>query len=169
MVFIRKVAAYLGPMRHLLILVLLIHGASAMAQRATLPAGHDATGAGGTLSYSIGQVDYKFASNSNGSIAQGVQQPYEWLVLAVDEPVGGAFTAALQPNPANDQVTIAIAGTTTLPLRFDLRDAQGRLLRDGPITSTSISIPLNGLPSATYLVHVLEDGRPQTTFQLIKH
>ncbi|MBK9177650.1 MAG: T9SS type A sorting domain-containing protein [Flavobacteriales bacterium] len=156
-------------MRLLLIVLLIIHSGSALAQRATLPAGHDATGAGGTISYSMGQVDYRFTSNGNGSVVQGVQQPYEWLVLAVNEPLGGGFTAALQPNPANDQVTIAIAGTTTLPLSYELRDAQGRLLREGPITSTSISVSLNGLPSAIYLVHVLEDARPLTTFQLIKH
>ena len=47
------------------------------AQESPTAAGGEATGTGGTSSYSVGQVVYTTATGTNGSLAQGVQQPYE--------------------------------------------------------------------------------------------
>jgi hypothetical protein len=41
-------------------------------------AGGEATGSGGSVSYSVGQVVYTTNTGINGSVAQGVQQPYEF-------------------------------------------------------------------------------------------
>jgi hypothetical protein len=46
-----------------------------LAQHGNVAAGGQATGAGGTASYSIGQVNYLTASGNNGSLIQGLQQP----------------------------------------------------------------------------------------------
>jgi uncharacterized protein (TIGR02145 family) len=47
-----------------------------VAQTALNGAGGDATGIGGEMSFSIGEVAYTSISNSNFTITQGVQQPY---------------------------------------------------------------------------------------------
>ena len=47
------------------------------AQENTTAAGGEATGSGGTASYSVGQVVYTTVTGTNGSVAQGVQHPYE--------------------------------------------------------------------------------------------
>ena len=47
------------------------------AQQTTVAAGGDASGIGGTFSYSIGQVVYTYIYGSDVLVAQGVQQPYE--------------------------------------------------------------------------------------------
>ena len=47
------------------------------AQESVNSSGGEATGTGGTASYSVGQVVYTTATGTNGSVAQGVQQPYE--------------------------------------------------------------------------------------------
>ncbi len=49
------------------------------AQENTIATGGEATGAGRTASYSVGQVVYTTATGANGSVAQGVQQPYRTL------------------------------------------------------------------------------------------
>ena len=46
------------------------------AQESPTAAGGEATGSGGTASYSIGQVVYTTNTGTNGSVAQGVQQPF---------------------------------------------------------------------------------------------
>jgi hypothetical protein len=46
-----------------------------MAQQGFVATGGDATGAGGSVSYSIGQVDYLSAEGSGGFINQGLQHP----------------------------------------------------------------------------------------------
>mgnify|MGYP000474435928 CR=1 FL=1 len=47
------------------------------AQENAVTTGGEATGAGGTASYSVGQVVYTTNTGTNGSVAQGVQQPFE--------------------------------------------------------------------------------------------
>ena len=44
----------------------------------------EATGTGGTASYSVGQVVYTTTTGTNGSVAQGVQQPFEISGLVPD-------------------------------------------------------------------------------------
>lgn len=46
-----------------------------LAQRGNVAAGGFSTDAGGSVSYSIGQVDYLSATGSGGSLNQGLQQP----------------------------------------------------------------------------------------------
>jgi len=48
----------------------------AMAQKNTVAAGGDATGVGGTVSYSIGQINYTTVTSAGGSVSQGLQQVY---------------------------------------------------------------------------------------------
>jgi hypothetical protein len=51
------------------------------AQESVNGSGGDATGTGGTSSYSIGQVVYTTATGTNGSVAQGVQQLMKFPLL----------------------------------------------------------------------------------------
>ena len=53
-----------------------------LGQQAVVTAGADATGTGGTVSYSVGQVVYQTHTVTNGSVAEGMQQPLpKWLPL----------------------------------------------------------------------------------------
>jgi hypothetical protein len=50
--------------------------------QSTIPAtGGNAAGNGGSVSYTVGQIVYTTVSGTNGSVAQGVQQPYEISVV----------------------------------------------------------------------------------------
>lgn len=51
------------------------------AQEAIPASGGNATGSGGSVSYSVGQVEYSSNTGSGGSVAAGVQQPYEISVV----------------------------------------------------------------------------------------
>ena len=46
------------------------------AQKVVLPSGGNATGSGGSVSYSIGQIAYSYQTGPSGSINQGVLQPF---------------------------------------------------------------------------------------------
>ncbi len=61
----------------LLCAVVCLINTSANAQQNTVGAGGLATGTGGSVSYSIGQLDYVTASGSGGSASQGMQQVYK--------------------------------------------------------------------------------------------
>jgi gliding motility-associated-like protein len=64
-------------MRLILFLFFSISFCSIFAQQNTLSAGGEATGSAGSLSYSIGQVDYENASDAVGSMELGVQHAYD--------------------------------------------------------------------------------------------
>lgn len=58
---------------------------SSMAQQGNVAAGGDATGTGGSMSYSIGQVDYLMYSSEQGSLSLGLQQPCIFTIPPVYE------------------------------------------------------------------------------------
>jgi len=55
-----------------------------LAQTAIPAAGGNATGSGGTVSYSVGQLTYNTYQGSVGTVSEGVQQPYEILTIGFD-------------------------------------------------------------------------------------
>src|SRR4030042_5256555 len=77
------------------------------SQQAVSTAGGEATGAGGTVSYTIGQVTYTTNSESEGTVSQGVQQPYEIFVISSSEDrYGITFELSVYPNPASTNLKL---------------------------------------------------------------
>ena len=62
-----------------------------IAQEAPTTSGGDATGSGGSVAFSIGQVVYVTNTGSTGTEAEGVQQPYEvicsFVLQHTEDPV----------------------------------------------------------------------------------
>jgi hypothetical protein len=49
-----------------------------LAMQNTIPAaGGNAKGSGGSASFTVGQIFYTKLSGTNGTVIQGIQQPYE--------------------------------------------------------------------------------------------
>ena len=65
-----------------LVLLLIVGHSATKAQTGTVSAGGDASGSGGSLSYSIGQVAYS-AYSSGGLIIEGLQQTYSAIELPI--------------------------------------------------------------------------------------
>ena len=63
--------------KKLLIATLLLGAFQTQAQEAVATAGGDASGTNGNVSYTVGQVVYTTNTGTTGSVAQGVQQPFE--------------------------------------------------------------------------------------------
>jgi hypothetical protein len=61
-------------------------GLTGLQAQEVIPAvGGNASGSGGSVSYSVGQVAYQTHTGTNGSVVEGVQQPYEISVLTAIE------------------------------------------------------------------------------------
>ena len=59
------------------------------AQESVNATGGNASGSGGSASYSVGQVVYTNNTGTSGSVAQGVQQPFEISVVTGIEEAKG--------------------------------------------------------------------------------
>ena len=67
-------------------LLLLVFGiTTAQAQQAITATGGNASGSGGTVAYSVGQIIYATNTGTTGSVAQGVHQPYEISIVEVED------------------------------------------------------------------------------------
>jgi len=101
-------------------------GISLLAQQTVSSAGGNAaTGGGGTVSYTVGQVAYTTITNGvNGSVAQGVQQPYEIsVVTALEEANDISLEFSVYPNPFTDYLILKIEGevkTQCIASKFQL-------------------------------------------------
>ena len=143
------------------------------AQESVNATGGNASGSGGSASYSVGQVVYTTNIGTNGSVAQGVQQPYEIsVVTGLEEAKGINLTVSAYPNPTTDYLTLEVDASTTLSIQsmaYQLYDMQGKLLQNEKITSNQASIVMSNLVPATYFVKVIQSNKELKTFKIIKN
>lgn len=139
------------------------------AQEAIPATGGDATGSGGSSSYSVGQVVYTTYSGTTGSVAHGVQQPFEIsTITAIEDAKGIGLSVNAFPNPATSTLILRVDDYDISNLSFQLMDIQGRLLRIEKITGRETSIDMGGFVPATYVVKVLDNTEEIKSIKIIK-
>ena len=153
----------------LLMLILLIGFNSIHAQQATLSSGGNATGSGGSISYSIGQIDYVMATGATGSVSQGLQQPFEISILSGNEFTQISLEMMVYPNPTTSYVNLMIENYDFQNLNFQLFDLAGKQILNEKITSSETKIDLNNLSKNVYLLQVMNQTSTIKTFKIIKN
>jgi hypothetical protein len=138
------------------------------AQQATTAAGGEATGTGGTASYSVGQVVYTTNTGTNGSVAQGVQQAYEIYNVGIKETELN-ISLSIFPNPTAANLTLQISDYNNEKVSYQLYDMQGKLLNNGKIVAQQTKIEMTSLPTAAYYVNVVnQENQKVQSFKIIK-
>lgn len=138
-------------------------------QQNTVSTGGNASGTGGTVSYTVGQIDYLSFSGSNGTVSQGVQQPYEIYAASVNE-LFAEVEMNLFPNPSASLINLMIGlSPEENQLSYTLTDLNGKLLLDAAINSKNTQINIQDLPVSNYFLTVLVNGTSAKTFKLIKN
>ena len=139
------------------------------AQESINATGGDATGGGGSVSYSVGQVVYTTNTGTSGSVAEGVQQPYEIsVVTGIEEAKGINLSVSAYPNPTTDYLTLRIDEFEISNLSFQLYDMTGKLLQTKKLTGTETQIDMSSYVSSTYFVRVITGNKSVKEFKIIK-
>jgi hypothetical protein len=140
------------------------------AQESINATGGNATGSGGLVSYSVGQVFYTTNTGTISSIAQGVQQPYEiFVVTALEEAKGINLSVSVYPNPTIDFLNLKVENYDNANLTYQLFDISGKLLESKKIEGYQTSIVISNLVPATYFLKVIERNKEVKTFKIIKN
>jgi len=140
------------------------------AQEAFTATGGDASGTGGTVCYSIGSLVYTTNAGTSGSVAQGVQQPYEIsVVTGIDEPIGINFSCSVFPNPTTDILTLKVQNPDNTNLWFQLFDLNGKLLESKKIEVSETYIDMSNLVPTTYFLNVVDKKMKIKIFKIIKN
>jgi hypothetical protein len=137
------------------------------AQEIPTAAGGEATGSGGTVSYSVGQVVYTTATGINGSVTQGVQQPYEVSTTVGINETSINLELSVYPNPTTDYLTLKVDDNSNL--NYQVYDLQGKVIENKKVSSTTTSINVENLPKAIYFLNVTKNNRIVKTFKIIKN
>ena len=139
------------------------------AQTSIHRAGWNASGNGGSVSNSVGQVVYTTHTGTNGSVAQGVQQPYEIsVVTGIKKLKELNLFVSVYPNPATDYLTLDVKEFEFTNLSFQLYDINGKLLQSEKIMGKQTSIVMSNLAPATYFVKVISGNQSIKEFKIIK-
>jgi len=156
-------------------LILLALGITGLQAQEVIPAtGGNASGNGGSVSYSVGQVFYITNRGTNGSVAQGVQQPFEISVVSgIEEAKGITLQCSVYPNPATDFLILKIEGASETQYIASLYDINGKLLENKKIDSNETRIDMRNRGAATYFLKVIQTKQvlPRQeikTFKIIK-
>jgi len=169
-------------MRHkklqLCTILLLGIGLADVYSQQTIPStGGNGSGSGGKVSYSAGQTFYHTNPGSNGTEAQGVQQPYEISELTGIEDKGIHLVISAYPNPVTDFLLLKIEASTLInlqPLYYQLFDINGKLLMNRNIESNETPVSMKKLVPGTYILKVIEaqstgNQKEIKTYQIIKN
>jgi hypothetical protein len=151
-------------------ILLVIIGLSGIQAQETIPAsGGEASGSGGSASYSVGQVVYTTNLGTSGSVAQGVQQPYEISIVSGLEEMGINLYLSVYPNPATDFLQLTIENEDMKEFSYQLYDINGKLLENKKITGNETSIAFSNFIPATYFLKVIEGKNEVRTFKIVKN
>ena len=139
---------------------------SLMAQERSVASGGEASGTGGTVSYTIGLPDFQTYSGTSGTISEGVQQAYELLSVNVHE-WDKDFILKLYPNPVTDYLIIEVPETDA-ELTYNILSHSGQLLKSGNLSEIKTSIEVRSFVSEGYFIEIRKNNQLVRHYQFIK-
>ena len=140
-----------------------------LAQQATVVSGGNATSTSGSISYSVGQVNFRFSLSETNSINQGLQQPLEISTLETDNFQDINLFMTISPNPTVNTITLKVDTNYLDSLHLNLFDLNGKQILCQKISNTETLIDLQNLVAATYLLKINDTLKTIKTFKIIKN
>lgn len=140
-----------------------------VAQNAITVSGSNGSSSTGNVSFSVGQPAYVTDFASNGSVSEGVQQPYEIsTVLSIKEAQEIHLLLSVFPNPTSNFVTLKVENYDFESLHIQLIDANGKLFYNGNTTQNETKIEIGSFTSSIYFLKVSDDKKELKTFKILK-
>ena len=144
--------------------VLLLTVVICTAQRSVNCNGGDVTGKSGSMSYTVGQIDYSIIESVSGQASLGVQQPVE--LIKSGETM--TLSCVVYPNPANTELHLQSDDSDYQLFNYSLFDLEGRLLVRENGVSINKSIQIEKLPTGTYVLYVSNAKKDELTCKFVK-
>jgi hypothetical protein len=140
------------------------------SQNGPVATGTSTNGAGGSVSYSIGQIDYIAPSGSGGNTNEGLQQPYELFVVSTSLSEKDKTTVInVFPNPAIHSVIIELKNVDPKTHAYQLTDVNGKLISENKLNDQKTTVDVSELSSGIYFINISNNSSKLNTYKLIKH
>lgn len=152
-----------------IVLITIFSFAKSYSQQSVTVSGGNATGTGGTSSYSIGQITYTSQFGTSGLVSLGVQQPYEIVTLGNDDFAEINLVMSAHPNPTTDLLHLVITDDKWNNLSYKLFDMNGRTVSNSKkITGAETNVSMQELQAGIYFLAVNNEKKTIKTFKIIK-
>ncbi len=138
------------------------------SQNNTITTGADASNTNGSISYSIGQIDYVSSDNGSTFINQGLQQPFEIVTLSGNEILNISISAEVYPNPTANNLIISLQNYNYENLTYKLFDVRGREIINGIISNSETIVNMQPYASATYVLKISKKNKEIKSFKILK-
>ena len=140
------------------------------AQVSVSTSGGEATGVAGSVSYSVGQVTYMTNIDSDGSVAEGVQQPFEISIITGVEQKYIELTISAYPNPVKDQLILKINNDSwiTQKLMLVVYDVNGMVIKQSTIDEKESIINMIQFKPGIYFLMVIQNEKETKVFKVVK-
>jgi hypothetical protein len=138
-------------------------------QANTVSTGGNATGSTGSVSYTVGQIDYISSSAATGNSNQGVQQPYEILSSNGLNDESDEISLSVGPNPTIDNLTLTFKSDETATYRFELFDENGKELLAKANLKKVETIDMSHYSVGIYQLKISASNHSQKSFKIIKN
>lgn len=142
------------------------------AQDAVHSSGGSASGSGGTVSYSVGQVFYESEEGAGGSVSPGIQQVYEIDVITGMEQKGIELSYSVHPNPVSDFLQLRIADSANSVYTCQLFDMSGKMLWQQNVKAEETNISMSAYSQGNYVLKIIQKKSDKSnlikSFKIIK-
>lgn len=160
----------LQSMKQFIFLLWITFSTTLYAQQGLVTAGGNSSGTAGSVNYSIGQPFNTSIVNNLGSLSEGMQQPYEILVVTQSgDMFHRLITCSAYPNPTRDKIMLRVDELEFKQLSFQLFDTNGKLLLQDTIINQETTIEITGYLSGIYFLKVSDQQKNTISFKIIKY
>ena len=137
-------------------------------QSGIVAAGGSETGAGGSVSFSAGQMAFVYQTGAGGSVSPGQQQAH---TASQSQPTGigspfAAVSGSVYPNPATDHIWLALDIHAAVA-SYEIYDLYGRTVLKNDLRQVPARIGLESLRRGIYMLRVTDRDTPGRFFRII--
>lgn len=136
----------------------------ASSQVATVAAGASLANSAGSVSLSVGQIDYG-SFGSSIILYWGIQQVYDPFMIPIDAKLG----ISVWPNPVFTSLHIDIKSNDLLDITYQLYAIDGKLMYTKQSSNNNTTINMMHFAQATYLLVVRLSDKRTFKFKIIKN
>lgn len=156
---------------YFLIIVFHLGLSDVFAQQLPTSSGGDITSSNGSIAYSVGQSFVAINSGTDGTLSEGVQQPYEISeVLSNENFLELISSISIYPNPTSEILTLKIENLNHLELQYQLYESTGKIVEENGIKGNSTSIEVSHLQAAIYFLKIMNSENGEfKTYKIIKN
>jgi hypothetical protein len=137
-------------------------------QETHVVSGGNASGSGGSASYSLGQLFYTEYKDQGGNTSAGIQQALEVFTLTDSDAIALTLETIAFPNPTPDYLNLILKNHGDRKLNYFMFDTAGRHILQDTVREDITVIDMNSLATGIYILKIYQHKKELKTFKIIK-